>query len=46
MGGILYAYELPPPEDIKPMTLDEERSVKNRSHVGLNDIQRGLTKGQ
>jgi hypothetical protein len=40
LGGTLYAYELPPPDDIKPLTLEEEKGLKG--NLGLNDIQRGL----
>ncbi|XP_060064706.1 ubiquitin carboxyl-terminal hydrolase 32-like [Ylistrum balloti] len=46
LGGVLYAYELPPPEDIKPLTLEEEKNNKSKSNLGLNDIQRGLTKAK
>ena len=42
LGGVLYAYELPPQEDIKPMTAEEEKGAMSKSSVGLNDIQRGL----
>ncbi|XP_071178506.1 ubiquitin carboxyl-terminal hydrolase 32-like [Mytilus edulis] len=40
LGGTLYAYELPPPEDIKPLSLEEEKGSKGS--LGLSDIQRGL----
>ncbi|KAJ8312078.1 hypothetical protein KUTeg_009451 [Tegillarca granosa] len=40
LGGILYAYELPPQDEIKPMTAEEEKISK--SSIGLNDIQRGI----
>ncbi|XP_021349870.1 ubiquitin carboxyl-terminal hydrolase 32-like isoform X2 [Mizuhopecten yessoensis] len=46
LGGVLYAYELPPPEDIKPLTVEEEKCSKTKSSLGLNDIQRGLTKAK
>ncbi|KAK3083744.1 hypothetical protein FSP39_002517 [Pinctada imbricata] len=42
LGGILYAYELPPQEEIKPLTAEEEKAAMSKSSVGLNDIQRGL----
>lgn len=42
VGGVLYAYELPPHEDIKPMTIEEEKGTALKNSVGLNDIQRGL----
>lgn len=42
VGGVLYAYELPPHEEIKPMTIEEEKGTVLKNSVGLNDIQRGL----
>ena len=46
MGGILYAYELPPQQEIKPLSLEEEKSQKVKGEtIGLSDIQRGLAKG-
>ncbi|XP_062601497.1 ubiquitin carboxyl-terminal hydrolase 32-like isoform X2 [Saccostrea cucullata] len=42
IGGVLYAYELPPHEEIKPMTIEEEKGTVPKNSVGLNDIQRGL----
>lgn len=42
IGGVLYAYELPPHEEIKPMTIEEEKGTAPKNSVGLNDIQRGL----
>lgn len=38
MGTSLYAYELPPAQEIKPMTVQEERGIKHT--CGLNQIQR------
>jgi hypothetical protein len=42
LGGSLYAYELPPVEDIEPITADEETSEK-KSNIGLSEIQRGIS---
>lgn len=41
LGGTLYAYELPPPPDIDPMTEEEEKAGTITESVGLNEIQRG-----
>ena len=43
MGGSLYAYELPPLEEIEPITAEEELAEKKSVSVGLNEIQRGVT---
>ncbi|KAL3857432.1 hypothetical protein ACJMK2_012103, partial [Sinanodonta woodiana] len=41
MGGVLYAYELPPPSEIEPITVEEEKLQQKT--IGLNEIQRGLS---
>ena len=43
MGGSLYAYELPPIDDIEPITAEEEIAERKSVAVGLNEIQRGIT---
>ncbi|XP_060562624.1 ubiquitin carboxyl-terminal hydrolase 32-like [Ruditapes philippinarum] len=43
LGGSLYAYELPPVEDIEPITAEDETSEK-KSNIGLSEIQRGISK--
>jgi len=41
-GGSLYAYELPPMENIEPMTAEDEKTGK-KSAIGLSEIQRGIS---
>ena len=43
MGGSLYAYELPPIDEIEPISAEEEMSERKSVTVGLNEIQRGIT---
>ena len=43
MGGSLYAYELPPVEEIEPISAEEEIAERKSVAVGLNEIQRGIT---
>ena len=40
LGGSLYAYQLPPIDDIEPMTIEEE-SLDKKAAKDLSDIQRG-----
>ena len=42
LGGSLYAYELPPVEDIEPITAEEE-TLEKKSNIGLSEIQRGIS---
>ena len=43
MGGSLYAYELPPIEEIEPISAEDELAERKAVAVGLNEIQRGIT---
>lgn len=42
LGGHLYAYELPPVDNIETISADEEISDK-KSNIGLSEIQRGIS---
>lgn len=42
LGGSLYAYELPPVEQIEPLTVEEETQDR-KSKIGLSEIQRGIS---
>lgn len=42
LGGSLYAYELPPVENIEPVTAEEE-TLEKKSNIGLSEIQRGIS---